>query len=193
MGISQITGSATWKCEILGHPAHHPPTEVLSPGYADTWVRRIILLGSHLREAEITCTLSCGQIQPVEEHKEWKHSQRRTMQAHGDHLVFSHNAAEQAAGLWGWRKGKKNITWSVLLLLDIAREKAVPFSIYEGITNIFLAENCSRHNTPGENNSNHPFSKMTDKTTVHWVVMQVGWDRMGRGEKNSCSLTRCLM
>lgn len=25
------------------------------------------------------------------------------------------------------------------------------------------------------------------------VDMQVGWDRMGRGEKNSCSPTRCLM
>lgn len=164
-----------WKYKTLEHPAYNSATEVLLPEYP------LFCCANIHGKQKITSMLSCVQVQSLEKHKEWQHSQRRMMQKHGDHLVFSHNSAKQSATeVEGW----ENITPRVLLLLGVARDKAVLSSVSEAITDLFLTK-TSRHNAPGENNSNHPFYKMTDKTTVQWSwhASGLGYDGEGRDEQ----------
>ena len=92
-----------WDIQRTTHPSRSCYQGIQTPG------SYVLFCWAHIcGKQEITCTLSCVQIQSLEEHKEWKHSQR-TMQAQGDHLVFLHNSANQTASLWDGRVRKYNL------------------------------------------------------------------------------------
>lgn len=156
-------------------------------GYPDTWVICIILLGSHLREAgnnmyaELCANSVLRRTQGMETQsgKQCKHV-----------AITLYFYTEQISQPASEAEGEENNTWGILL--GIAREEPVSLSISDlGIMSIFLTENCSRLLAKIIQNTPTPRWLIRQQNTA--ADMQVGWDKMGMGEKNSCSLTRCPM